>query len=87
MKDGVKGQELSDLRIDVLHIDVVVLLAVQDLHSSFLSHPIAHLSGVNPNCQVSWQVFYHIRDGVPTLPRSSIQDGVSWVSDLETPVS
>ena len=84
--ERVQGQEASPLRADILKVDVVLLLAVENLHRPLLAHPVAHLARVDPDGQVGGEVLYDVGDGVAALPGSPVEDGVRGVRDLETSV-
>ena len=74
------------VRVDVLEVDVAVLLAVEDLDGALLTHPVAHLPGVNPDGQVRWEVLDDVSDRVTALPGGAVKDGVAGVGDLEASI-
>ena len=84
--ERVQGQEASSLRADVLKVDVVLLLAVENLHGALLTHPVAHLARVDPDGQVGGEVLYDVGDGVAALPGGAVEHGVGRVGDLEASV-
>ena len=84
--ERVQGQEASSLRADVLKVDVVLLLAVENLDGALLAHPVAHLPGVDPDGEVSGEVLDDVGDGVAALSGGAVKDGVAGVGDLEASV-
>lgn len=54
----------------------VVALGIEDLNGAFLADAVAHLSGVDPNCQVRGQVLDEVRDGIAGLSGGPLHDRI-----------
>lgn len=78
---GVEG--FRHLPISGALVVRVPCLGVEDLHCVHLADAVAHLAGVHPDGQLSWQVLQDVLDGHAALFRGTFQHRVDGIASLQ----